>query len=341
MMKQITHLDRSGWTGYIQRAADFDCYHTWDYHALDRSGAPILFVYEEGENFIAFPLIKRAIAGTDLYDLGCVYGFSGPVASQKISQLNDVFIENFKTAFLELLEAENYVSVFSALHPFFNQSRLLGKFGGVHDNGLVVALDLSLDISQQRAGYCASTRAQIKKAQNRGFRVEEKKGPEAVAVFKSIYLENMKRVDAKEYYLFDDKYFEDMANASDFDTRIFIVYDGGEPMAGTMVMFTNGIIQAHLVGTREEYRRFSPAKLLVEEITNIGRGYGMHYFNLGGGLGFKDDSLLEWKRSFTPNTLDHKTWRFVANPTVYQQILEAKGIDENSGIDFFPLYRSR
>jgi hypothetical protein len=118
-----------------------------------------------------------------------------------------------------------------------------------------------------------------------------------------------------------------------------MVYDGSEVMASTMIILTNGIIQAYLVGTRKEYIKYSPTKFLVDEITLLGRTLGMRYFNLGGGLGFKEDSLLNWKLAFTDNTFDYKSWRYIANPTVYQQLIDEKGIDKDAEIDFFPLYR--
>lgn len=341
MITQITLRDKPEWLYYIHKAADFDCYHTWKYHSLDKSGAPLMFVYKEGDDFVAFPLVKREITGTGFYDLGCVYGFSGPVASRHIASLDDSFIENFKTAFLDYLKEENYVSVFSALHPFFNQAPLLDKFGGLQQNGVTVVIDLSQSIEEQRAKYCSSTLKHIKKAMQHGFLVREEKGPDALAVFKNIYFENMKRVEAKEHYLFDDEYFAGMADDSCGCTRIFIAYDGAVPIAASMVMFTNGIVQAHLIGTRSEYLPFSPSKFMADSISQTAREQGMRYFNLGGGLGFKNDSLLNWKLSFTHNTLEHKTWRFVVNPVVYQQLLDAKNIDKDCGIDFFPLYRAQ
>ncbi|MGN6397860.1 MAG: GNAT family N-acetyltransferase [Mucilaginibacter sp.] len=339
MTKIITIRDRAEWTYYVQMAAEFDCYHTWHYNSLEKSGDPIMFVYQQHDDFIAVPLVARPVPGTIYSDLTCVYGFSGPISNKKMDDLDEHLADSFKSAFMIYLQEENYVSVFLRLHPFFEQGNLLERFGGVHDNGRVVVLDLSLSLEEQRQRYSPAVRAQIRKAWNRGFTVKEEKGPEAIDLFISIYMETMQRVDASEYYLFNHEYFHELYESEEYDTRVLIVYDGDEPIAGTMIMFTNGIIQAHLVGTRREYLKYSPTKFLVDEITQIGRRDGMRYMNLGGGLGFKEDSLLQWKLSFTDNTLGFKTWRYIANAPVYQLLLNEKGIDENTGVDFFPLYR--
>lgn len=339
MTRVITIQDRTEWISYIGKAAEFDCYHTWHYNSLNRTGKPILFVYEDLDDFIAIPLIARPVEGTAYCDLTSVYGFSGPISNKKIDELDDQLTEDFKSAFTAFLSHENYISVFSRLNPFFKQVPLLKKFGGVYDNGRTVVLDLSLSIEEQRKSYSESVRSAIRKAWRNGYRVKEEKGPEAIALFISIYTENMHRVDASDYYLFNKEYFQQLLDSDEYDTRILMVYDGCEAMASTMIILTNGIIQAHLVGTRKEYLKYSPTKFLVDEITLLGRTLGMRYFNLGGGLGFKEDSLLDWKLAFTDNTFDYKSWRYIANPTVYQQLLDEKGIDKDAEIDFFPLYR--
>lgn len=339
MTRVITIQERVEWASYIRKAAEFDCYHTWHYNSLNHSGRPILFVYEDVDDFIAIPLIVRPVEGTAYYDLTSVYGFSGPISNKKIDDLDDRLSEDFKSAFTAFLSRGNYISVFSRLNPFFKQVPLLKKFGGIYDNGRTVVLDLSLSIEEQRKSYNESVRASIRKAWRNGYQVKEEKGPEAIALFISIYTENMLRVDASDSYLFNKEYFQRLLDSDEYDTRILMVYNGCEVMASTMIILTNGIIQAHLVGTRKEYLKYSPTKFLVDEITLLGRTLGMRYFNLGGGLGFKEDSLLDWKLAFTDNTFEYKSWRYIANPTVYQQLLEEKGIDKDAEIDFFPLYR--
>jgi hypothetical protein len=339
MVKLITICDKAEWICYLRKAAEFDCYHSWAFHAVDHSGEPFLFVYEDNGDFIAFPLIQRSIPGTIYYDLSCVYGFSGPFASKKMDEMSSAMMEGFKEAFLEFLSKGNYISVFVRMNPFFKQELLLDKFGGVYDNGIIVVLDLSLSYEEQRRNYSKSVKESINQARRKGFEVKQETGPKAIENFSSVYAETMQRVNATEYYRFTPDYFMALVNADAYDTRILTVYDGDNVMASTMIMLTNGIIQAHLVGTRKEYLQFSPTKLLVDYITVMGRELGMRYFNLGGGLGFKEGNLLDWKLSFTKNTMCFKSWRFIANRLVYRQLLDAQGIDESVDVDFFPLYR--
>jgi hypothetical protein len=343
MTKVLTILDREEWTNYIGGAAEYDFYHTWHYHTIENSleskSRPLLFVYQQGDDYIVFPLIERNIPGTDFFDLTCVYGFSGPVSNKKMENLDDSFIENFKDAFISFLSGGNYISLFIRMHPFYKQQKLLDKFGGVHSNGKTVVIDLFKSIDDQREDYRQSTMDAIKHAWKKGFRVVEEKGPKALGTFAGIYRESMKRVGAADSYLFNDQYFNNICNTNEYDARVLMVYDGATVMSSTIITFTNDIIQAHLVGTRAEYLHESPTKFLVDEITLIGRREGMRYYNLGGGLGYKHDKLFEWKAAFSKLHFEFNTWRYIANPAVYQNLLAQKGINDNLEIDFFPLYR--
>ncbi|MNR02503.1 hypothetical protein D3C85_1183580 [compost metagenome] len=150
----------------------------------------------------------------------------------------------------------------------------------------------------------------------------------------------MLRVDASETYYFDEPYFKALLRADEFDARLVFVYDKDNyPVCGAIVVHTNGIMQAHLLGTRTAWLADSPAKLLTEEITILGREMGAKYYNLGGGLGFKEDSLFLWKTNFSSLTFEYQTWRFVADPEAYNSLLLQQDIEPDTEVDFFPLYR--
>ena len=121
MTHLITIQQKETWAEYVQKSTEHDFYHTWYYHSLDKSGEPLLFVYQEGENFIALPLLKRKIDNSVLSDLTSVYGYTGPISNQKFEELDDQLMENFKAAFLKFLKTGKNISVFSRLHPFINQ----------------------------------------------------------------------------------------------------------------------------------------------------------------------------------------------------------------------------
>lgn len=340
MIKVITLAQKKEWNFYIKHAFVHDFYHTWYYHALDQTGIAMLFVYEEGNDYIAFPFLKREIPETSFFDLSSVYGYVGPISNKENQHINSKLIVNFKEAFLAFLKNEHIVSVFSRLHPLFNQDRLVNEFNGVHENGKTVALDLTLPIDVQRKKYNSDTYRSIKRSWKKGLCVKETKDIEDIEVFIEMYSENMQRIHSTDYYLFNRQYFIDLIHSNEFDCRLLLVCFEDEVMCGTLITFTHGVIQGHLIATKSAYLNESPAKFLVDEISILGRKEGMTHLHLGGGVGFKNDSLFRWKSSFSDLFMDYKSLRYIADHSVYDSLVNRSGIDKNTNLDFFPLYRA-
>lgn len=337
----ITLAEEAKWRGLVKQALKYDFYHSWTYHSLDKSaGNAVMFVYKEGPDFVAIPLIKRDILDSAYHDMSSVYGYSGPISNRELKTLTEDFVAHFKRSFLDFLKEEQVVTVFSRLNPFFDQSGLMAGFGGLVDNGKVVVFDLGLSLEVQQSNYHGGVLRKIRKLKEKGYYVKEANADEDIRNFVSIYTSNMLRVDASETYYFDEAYFKILLHTDEFDARLLFVYDKDDyPVCGAVIVLTNGIMQAHLLGTRADYLADSPAKLLTEEITILGRKLGAKYYNLGGGLGFKEDSLFLWKTNFSSLTFDYQTWRFVADQEAYTALILQQEIEPQTEVDFFPLYR--
>jgi len=340
-MKKIITLSRSEeWKAYVKRSKNYDFYHTYTYHSLDETGVPFLFVYEEEGDFIAFPLVKRDIPETDFFDCSSVYGYSGPISNKNFTSLEEGFINKFKIAFLSFLHKEKIISIFTRLHPYFNQQVILKKFGGIHENGKIVSLDLTIPIEEQRSKYQNRVLRQVKQMNRKGYYVKEANNLDAIRTFNSMYTAAMLRLEASKTYLFTEEYFSRLLHSQEIDARLLFVYNEVDvPICGAIVVFTNHIIQAHLLATDADYYSESPAKLLTDEITLLGRKLGMKYYNLGGGLGYKEDSLFNWKLAFSKQTFNFYSWRYVVNRSMYNKLLFEFDIDENGSDELFPLYR--
>lgn len=336
---QLTLKQKDDWIKYVGLAADYDFYHSWQYHSMATTGNPILFVYAETGNFIALPLLERPIEDTIYSDLHCVYGYSGPISNLKFDQVPDSLSDNFIKAFLKFLHEGKYVSVFSKLHPFFNQNMLLKKTGGLYENGKTIAINLQQSLEEQRKQYRETTMDGIKKCRRLGYTLRESRTQEDIAVFSALYKANMSRISAADFYLFDEDYFTRLIHSAEFDCKLVLVCKDDEIACGSIIMCTSGIIQGHLIATNANHLKYSPAKFLIDEVSELGRKWDMKYYHLGGGLGFKENSLFEWKLGFSSLVLDYYSWRYIANESVYNQLVEKSGIDIQDTTDFFPLYR--
>lgn len=341
MKKIVTIYQKDQWKTYVRKSINYDFYHSWTFHSLEETYTPLLFVYEDQDDFIALPVLKRAIPETEFYDLSSTYGYVGPISNRNFEDMPEELIIGFKISLLSFLTEEKIISIFCRLHPFINQNPLLQKFGGICDNGKVVVMDLTVPLQVQRAKY-SKVYSKIKQLKRLGYYLKEANSLEDIKTFLAIYEQNMLRLHASDSYKYTEEYLINLLSSNEYDAKLYFVNNENNcPVCGTIIVFTNQLIQGHLLATKEEYRSNSPAKLLIDEVTIIGRERGMKYYNLGGGFGYKEDSLYQWKSTFSNLTFNHKSWRYIVDPGAYEDILHKFDIDNNSNVDFFPLYRCR
>lgn len=336
-----SNCTKEDWNSYVYRALLYDFYHTWDYHFLTHNeGEPFMFIYEENENFIAVPFLRRRIEGTDYYDFTSVYGYVGPISNLNFENLDPDFVKRFREGFHDFLIKENIVSVFSRLHPLIPQDLLLAEIGGLYDNGRTVAIDLKIPYEDQRSQYRKDHRSKINQLRRKGFYAKEADSSTELKEFVRIYNENMERVKASPYYFFDESYFLKLLHSKDFNTILLLIYFEDQITAGSIFITSNNIMQFHLSGTNGKFLKEAPAKLMIDEATLVARDQKLDYLHLGGGLGGSEDSLFEYKSGFSNLYLNFKTWRYVVNQPIYNSLVLKKlnTLEHNGNV--FPLYRT-
>ena len=131
-------------------------------------------------------------------------------------------------------------------------------------------------------------------------------------------------------------------NSNDFDAEILfaVIEETNEIISGAIMVKTNNIIQYHISGTRNEYLHLTPIRILIDEMRIKGTEQGYTFFNLGGGLGSEEDSLFNFKASFSKDFKNFKIWKYIVNSKVYDTLV-SQYTDLNSNQDFFPLYRNK
>jgi hypothetical protein len=331
--------NKKEWDAYVAKSLIHEVFHTWYYHSLNKSGEPLLFVYEEGDLFIALPVIKRKIENTSLFDMTSVYGYSGPISNIDLSDLPALTIEHFKNAFVNFMKEEKVVCIFSRLHPFLNQHSLLNNFGGLRENGTTLYMDLSLSIEDQRNKYEKRLSRQIRKLREKGYVIMDDNSVEGIKNFTDMYWKNMDRVSASSHYYFDEQYFANLLNMEGFENKLILIYNGEELICGALLLLSDNIIRNHLSATSPEYLKESPSKLLTDEISVIGRRLGKKIFHLGGGVSGKEDSLFTFKRYFSDLRVKDYIWCYINDDLVYNDLVLKAGAKVDDESFFFPLYR--
>lgn len=340
-MSQINILTKSNpveWNDALKRMIDYDFYHTYSYNNFytQHGDEPVLFCFKNEGIEIILPLIVRKIDNSEFIDVTSAYGYVGPLSSQK--ELPSDILIDFSKSLIEYFKSNKTVSVFSRMHPSFENDLLIGNIGEIIPLSQTVYIDLTQELSLQKKQYRKGVKSDLSKLNREGYELFEDTDKEFIDEFIEIYNENMLRVEAKEEYFFDRSYYDMIFNSPDINSKLYFVVKDGIKVAASIFVFTDKIIQYHLSATRGEYLHNSPVRLLIDHVRIYGTENGYKELHLGGGLGSSEDSLFNFKAGFSKERHQFKIWKYIVNQEAYDSLVKERNINNDS--DYFPLYRA-
>ena len=330
-------VKKENWDRHISNFGVSDFYHTYDYHYIAKGdGIPQLLIYTAGQTCIGLPLLIRNISGTEFFDATSVYGYPGPLYKNLSS---DFDVAQFSKELLEFFRERNIVTVFSRLNPFMKQQHVvLQGLGELEKKRVIVGIDLKKDVSQQRTEFRRRLKGQLNMAR-RHCSVKVADNDTEYQEFLNIYYETMERLNARPMYYFNDQYFKTLAKSDSFETQTLLAIhnDTGQTIGASMFIYKDSVVHYHLSGSKAEFKNLMPTKLLIDEMRIRATHMGLKYLNLGGGLSGDNDSLFQFKLSYSKNLLEFFVWKLIVKPDVYHYLVKRHGNVMDT--DYFPMYR--
>ncbi|SFD07410.1 hypothetical protein [Algibacter pectinivorans] len=332
--------ERNLWRETLAEVSHYDFYHTYDYHQSSKlkNETAVLIKYIQDDIIICLPLLIRPIEGTTFYDATSVYGYAGPLRNNWTTKFDNT---HYKKHLNEFLVKQKIISVFSRLHPFLDkQEDILENLGAIKTLGNVVYFDLKESYETQELAFSKTAKRYLKKAQ-KNLDIKKSNDLAHLESFIDLYYENMDRLNAHKSYYFSKDYFLSFINSNEFETDIVYAVDKetNKTISAALIIRTNKIIQYHLSGTNENYLHLSPLRALINKIRLDYYNANYSYFNLGGGLNNKQDSLFDFKSSLSKNYRPFKIWTYIVNEDVYNALVSNRNFTKDTAPDFFPKYR--
>jgi len=289
------------------------------------------------------PMVLRPLPG-DLEpepgwrDSVAPYGYPCPLLR---GRPDEATVAGFLEAFRRAGARAGIVSAFLRLHPLLDLPEgPLRACGTLVEHGRTVYLDLS----RSRADLDRQTRpnhlADVRRLQRCGFQAGLDRW-ELLDAFIEVYEATMRLRAADPFYHFDHGYYEDLRRCLGHHLHLCTVQapDGAMAAAG---LFTevDGLVQFHLSGTGEAFRRLGPAKLMLIHMRDWAQDRGARVLHLGGGVGCREDSLAFFKQGFSKLRARFLTLRLVLAPDRYRALARRRGQDgPGDPGQFFPAYR--
>jgi hypothetical protein len=255
------------------------------------------------------------VAGANAKDASSPYGYGGPLATSR----NPAFLEAAWDAYGEWMRDQRVVVEYVRFHPVVANERYYG--GKVVDNRQVVCVDLeSPDFA---ASYAPRLRQTLKKPLRAGLTYEEVPLGTCAREFGAFYREAMGEIGADAFYLFDDAYFERLAQTGLASVGFCRRAPQGDWLAAALFLDGAGVREYHLAATGDEGRSLAASSLVLHEAAMTARRDGMKTLYLGGGTDTRpDNALLFFKGAFSPQRLAYRTGSHVFDTQAYDRLKE-------------------
>jgi hypothetical protein len=223
---------------------------------------------------------------------------------------------------------------FVVFHPLFRNDERAATLGW-HRVALggTVAWPLEGDL---RAAMHRHHRRLVRRAERDGHVATVDPAPQSLDEFVVIYEHAMHRLEASGFYRFPPPYWEALLRDVRL-VRVDVRDAGGELVAGVLGMGEPPWLHYHLGAAADAARGTGASHLALCTLAEWGRDHGYTTLHLGGGVGGREDSLLEYKLRFAPEGLvPSATGRAVHDAAEYARLTGSAEID---WAGFFPAYR--
>lgn len=338
------------WDDRLQ-GTDHDFYHRRGYHALAEEsgeGEAFLAVYARGGALLAWPYLLRPVAGSDDVDVGCVYGYPGPVLAPTGSATDlTSFLADAWSALTDTWHAQGAVSAFTTFNPLLGNVVLARGWTADPSGpeplltlGRSVSIDLDLSRGQRLAGYEKETRYEIGRALRAGLRTWVDSDGTHLPDLVDLYAATMRRNAADERYLFSAAYFERLWRSLEGRGRL-LVAALDDVVVGVLLFVLHGeLAHAHLTGVSEEHLRLAPLNAMLDATADAAQAEGARLLHLGAGRGGREDSLYRFKRRIGAVERDFAVGRWVLDGPRYAALTAGTARSGATDASFFPAYRS-
>jgi len=349
-------------------AAGVDVYHTAGYHrfhAGPEAGEALLAIAGTASRGFAWPHLLRRVSGipglgeTRWADVDSVYGYPGPVVWG--CDPKDPFVQEAWTGLQAEWRQMGVVAAFTRFHPLLGNAalgralrtsspndaqRAARPANAVVDSGATVSIDCVAGDDEAVGAYARVLRQEIAAARRKGLRTEHDSAWAELTTFVRLYGQTMDRNRAADTYRMSVEDARRLQSEVAPYIHLLITHLEGVVVAAGLFTEYRGIVQAHLVGTDDRYRRLSPLKVLLDDARRWARLRGNRVLHLGGGRGGREDSLFEFKARFSPRRHAFHTGRWILIPDAYEDLLADRsrtlGDEQRSTLDpaWFPAYRA-
>jgi hypothetical protein len=273
---------------------------------LNGDGKAELFCYESDGSVFYYPYLiteTLVIGNVELdepvYDIKSVFGYTGPLFVNG----NKDFIKAAYNIFQEYCNEKNFLCELVRFNPVLNNHLKLTGLA-LHEFVEVkkyVLLDLKVH-DDYRENYRPKYRRGIRRYNKISDRIKANIDEDSISKFKKLYQKQMLEKNTDSYYLFTEKYFDNLRSLLNDYGCMYYVEDEGEMKAAVVFVFDkHTAYYYHSCRDTSDINSKWYNKILLDYTFREFQRKGFRYCMIGGGVSnSNDDSLLSFKRNISP-----------------------------------------
>jgi serine/alanine adding enzyme len=317
------------WDEVLHAAGVTDVYYSRGFVAASAAlvhAEPVLLRLsgEAGDVFLA------CLVRSDPTDVVTPYGYGGPVAAG-----DDPPLARFPAAYEAWCERRGVVSTFLVFHPLLANADSPAS-AGFHRTPLAGTVAWELGGDDLLPAMHKHHRRMVRRALAAGYDVAIAAEPSDLEEFAALYEQTMRRAGASEFYFFPREYW-DALRAGVQLVRVDVRDGDGALLAGVLGMGEPPWLHYHLGGATDAARGTGASHLALYSLAEWGQEHGYATLHLGGGVGGRHDSLLEFKLRFAPGGIKRVAiGKAVHDRAAYARLTGSETVDWDG---FFPAYR--
>lgn len=295
--------------------------------SLPAAGAPAYLALRASRGAVLFPALVRE----DPTDVVSPYGYGGPFAVGE-----DPPVAAFAAAYEDWCAARGVVTSFVTYHPLQRNAELAPATGfRATPLAGTVAWPLSSEADPNDELHRHHRRL-VRRAEAAGLEASVTTAPRDLDDFVAVYESTMRRAGASAFYLFGPGYWRALLAGVPL---VRVDVRAGEELAASVLgMGEPPWLHYHLGGSTDDGRRAGGSHLALLTLARWGAANGYTVLHLGGGVGGREDSLLEFKLRFAPQgRIPAAIGKAVHDRAAYARLTGSPDVDWDG---FFPAYRA-
>lgn len=307
------------WNAYLNSfsAGQKDIYFSEEYVRLaaNNQETALCAVCKDGEKIMLFPFLRNTYK--EYYDFETPYGYGGPISNTSDNDWNEKALKEI----IKYFSSENYIAGFIRFHPLLKNAEICRNVFHVIDDRKTVSIDTSISEQEIWNNFVSSAQRQVHKAERNGLVFERDNEFKYMEEFKKLYNSTMSRLNADDFYYFNDEYYKNFAEYFNGKSYIGLVKKENEVISAALFMYENNYGHYHLAGSNREYTKLGSNNFLFWNVACEMHKNGVKDFHLGGGTnGDEENSLYKFKCTFSPNTKQFSIGKIIFNKNAYDEI---------------------